>query len=165
MISTTRYGCAAARNKGTCDNRKTIYRRDVETRILTGLRQKLWTQDMVREFIKEFHVAMRDADTKAARARKAHQKHLEEVAREITNMLDAIAKGMFHESMNARMDALEAERKDLEARIAALAYGAAFPTAATQARRSIKQLRGINAERPHSTHGTLTRDEVHGNQI
>ncbi|ATX67525.1 recombinase family protein [Roseinatronobacter bogoriensis] len=120
MISATRYGCASARNKGTCDNRKTITRRDVETRILTGLRQKLWTQDMVREFIKEFHVAMRDADTKAARARIAHQKRLEEVTREITNMVDAIAKGMFHESMKARMDALEAERKDLEARLNAL---------------------------------------------
>ena len=35
-ISATRYGCSAARNRGTCTNRKTIERKDVERRHVAG---------------------------------------------------------------------------------------------------------------------------------
>ncbi|WP_283234947.1 recombinase family protein [Rhodobacter capsulatus] len=41
MISDSRLGCAAARNSGTCANRKTIKRTDVEARVLGGLRTQL----------------------------------------------------------------------------------------------------------------------------
>ena len=37
MISKHRYGCSAARNRGTCSNRKTISRDAVEARVLNGL--------------------------------------------------------------------------------------------------------------------------------
>nr|WP_142084166.1 recombinase family protein [Roseinatronobacter monicus] len=120
MISATRYGCSAARNKGTCDNRKTIERKDVERRILAGIRHKLMHPDMVRAFIAEYQRALRETDTRDALARKNHMRRLDAVGKEINNMMDAIAKGMFQESMKARMDALEAERKELETRISAL---------------------------------------------
>ncbi|WP_071795131.1 recombinase family protein, partial [Natronohydrobacter thiooxidans] len=120
MISATRYGCSAARNKGTCNNRKTILRKDLETRILSGLRDKLMHPDLVREFIDEYRRALREADAQDTTARENHRRRLEALDKEISNMIDAIAKGMFQDSMKVRMDALEAERKDLEARIAAL---------------------------------------------
>ena len=120
MISATRYGCAAARNKGTCANRKTIARKDIEARSLAGLRHKLMHPDLVRAFITEYQRALREADTQDAMARKTHMRRLDAVCKEIDNMVDAIAKGMFHDSMKARMDRLEAERQDLETRISAL---------------------------------------------
>ena len=120
MISATRYGCSAARNRGTCDNRKTIERRDVETRILSGLRHKLMHPDLVRAFITEYQRALSETETTDALARKTHTRRLEAVRKEIGNIVNAIAQGMFHDSMKARMDALEAERKDLETRLDAL---------------------------------------------
>ncbi len=35
MISDSRYGCSAARNRGSSENRKTIARKDVEARVLS----------------------------------------------------------------------------------------------------------------------------------
>jgi hypothetical protein len=49
MISDSRYGCAAARNSGTCANRKTIKRSDVEARVLSGLKHKLMHPDLIAE--------------------------------------------------------------------------------------------------------------------
>jgi len=42
------------------------------------------------------------------------------VVKEIDAMVKVIAEGMFHPSMKAKMDALEAERADLEAELAAV---------------------------------------------
>jgi DNA invertase Pin-like site-specific DNA recombinase len=120
MISATRYGCANARNRGTCDNRKTIARTDVETRILSGLRARLMHPDLVREFIAEYQRATRESSVQAQQSRQHHSKRLATVAKEIENIVTAIAQGMFHPSMKAKMDGLEAERVDLEAKLNAL---------------------------------------------
>ncbi|TDQ53189.1 DNA invertase Pin-like site-specific DNA recombinase [Phaeovulum veldkampii DSM 11550] len=50
MISDTRYGCSAARNRGTCANRKTIAREDVEPRVLNGLQSRLMHPELIREY-------------------------------------------------------------------------------------------------------------------
>jgi hypothetical protein len=120
MISATRYGCSAARNRGTCANRKTIERKDVERRTLQGLKDKLMHPDLVREFITEYQRALRETDAQDTAVREATTKRLAAVTKEIDNIVTAIARGMFHESMMARMDMLEAERKDLDARLTAL---------------------------------------------
>ncbi len=54
LISASRLGCAVARNSGTCSNRKTIKRTDVETRVLSGLKDHLLHPDLIQEFIAEF---------------------------------------------------------------------------------------------------------------
>jgi len=68
MISATRYGCSAARNRGTCTNRKTIARKDVERRTLQGLKDKLMHPDLVREFIAEYQRATRESNAQAVQA-------------------------------------------------------------------------------------------------
>ncbi len=52
MISQTHYGCAAARNKGTCGNRRAIGKAELEERVLGGLRHHLMAPDMVATCIK-----------------------------------------------------------------------------------------------------------------
>lgn len=115
----THYGCTAARGD-ECSNRKTIKRQHVEARILIGLKDRLMHPELVRAFIAEYQRALRETETTDALARKTHDTRLGAVRREIENIVSAIAKGMFHDSMKARMDVLEAERKDLEARLDAL---------------------------------------------
>ena len=119
MVSASRYGCSAARNKGTCTNRKTIEREVVEERVLKGLRHKLMHPDLVREFITTFHNEVQSVRRQATNARQAHEHELATVITKIDAIVTAISEGMYHPSLKAKLDGLEAERCDLEARLAA----------------------------------------------
>ena len=54
-ISEFHYGCSTARNKGTCDNRLTVRRDELEAKVLDGLRHQLMHPELVTIFIDEFH--------------------------------------------------------------------------------------------------------------
>ena len=110
MISDSRYGCAAARNAGTCKNRKTVQRRDVEERVLGGLKHHLIHPQMIQEFIAEFQRELQQQRLINLSARASAEQDLAKVSQEIDNIVTAITQGMFHPSMKARMDALEADR-------------------------------------------------------
>jgi site-specific DNA recombinase len=120
MISDTRYGCSAARNRGTCTNRKTIARKDVETRVLNGLQTRLMHPELIREYMSTWQQEMQAERRETLAARGDQERRLAKVLRDIENIVTAITEGMFHPSMKAKMDALEAERRDLETRLAAL---------------------------------------------
>ena len=45
------------------------------------------------------------------------QNELNEVTRQIANMLEAISNGMFHASMKGKMDTLEARKAELDAKL------------------------------------------------
>ena len=120
MISATRYGCSAARNRGTCTNKKTIARKDVETRVLNGLQSRLMHPDLIREYITTWQQEMQMERQETMAAKDDQERRLAKVLRDIENIVTAIAEGMYHPSMKAKMDALEAERLRLEAKLAAL---------------------------------------------
>jgi hypothetical protein len=50
MAGRNRLACFRAREKGTCDNRLTIRRDEVEAGVLTALEEKLLRQDLFDEF-------------------------------------------------------------------------------------------------------------------
>ncbi|WP_127562656.1 recombinase family protein, partial [Nioella ostreopsis] len=120
MISNARYGCSASRNRGTCSNKKTIARKDVETRVLNGLQTRLMHPDLIREYITTWQQEMQKDRQESLAARGEQERRLAKVAKEINAVVTAITEGMFHPSMKAKMDALEAERAELEAKLAAL---------------------------------------------
>ncbi|WP_212635428.1 recombinase zinc beta ribbon domain-containing protein, partial [Rhodobacter capsulatus] len=120
MISDGRLGCAAARNSGTCLNRKTIKRIDVEARVLGGLKHQLMHPDVIQEFIAEFHREMEKDRREGEAGRVEAERALSKVTKEIENIVTAITEGLFHPSMKAKMDALEAQKAGLEAKLAAL---------------------------------------------
>ncbi|WP_259444919.1 recombinase family protein [Neotabrizicola shimadae] len=120
MISATRYGCAAARNSGICTNRKTIARSEVETRVLEGLKHHLLRPDMIATFLAEVREELQKERLAMLQARSGSERRLHEVNRSIAAVVDAIAAGMFHPSMKAKMDTLEDERARLEAELSAL---------------------------------------------
>ncbi len=117
MISDSRYGCAAARNSGTCTNCKTIRRVDVEARVLAGLKDNLLHPDMIAEFIAEFQREVQAQRLASLSARATAEQELAKVTKEIDNVITAITQGMFHASMKARMDTLEADKARLTAQL------------------------------------------------
>ena len=54
MAGRNRLACFGAREKGTCDNRLTIRRDEVEARVLKALEEKLLNQELFEEFCEEF---------------------------------------------------------------------------------------------------------------
>src|SRR5262249_27277787 len=59
IIGPDRYGCAARRSKGTCSNSLVIARAEIEERVLSGLRERMMTPDLVAVFIEEFNAELR----------------------------------------------------------------------------------------------------------
>ena len=120
MISDSRYGCAAARNSGTCSNRKTIKRTDVEERVLVGLKERLMAPELVSEFIAEFQRESQKERLASLSSRAETERRLTKVFKQIDDLVTAITDGMYHPSMKAKMDVLEAERESLVATLEAL---------------------------------------------
>ena len=92
-ISQNLFGCATARNKGTCDNRINIRTDAVEAVILTGLKDHLMDPDLFKAFATEFiaeanRIRMEEtADVDAAR------RDLGRVTQQIDKLVMAIADG------------------------------------------------------------------------
>jgi site-specific DNA recombinase len=120
LINKTRYGCSAARNKGTaiCTNRATIRRDAVEERVLAGLRERLLHPALLATFVEEYRRAWNaaQADTQAARAKA--ERELVQVEKKIAGLLSAIEDGMYHPSMKSKMSALEDRKRTLAAQVA-----------------------------------------------
>ncbi len=120
MMSAKRYGCAAARNSGTCDNRKTIDRDAVEARVLNGLKTELMRPDLVREYLAAWRKEVEEAQRGLQEARQDDERRLAIVRKQLKSIVDAIAEGMFQPSMKERADELEKEKGALESRLKAV---------------------------------------------
>ncbi|WP_460452625.1 recombinase zinc ribbon domain-containing protein, partial [Alsobacter sp. SYSU BS001988] len=51
VIGKDRYGCATRRQKGACDNGRTITRQEIGSRVLAGLKERLLAPDLVAAFM------------------------------------------------------------------------------------------------------------------
>lgn len=120
LMNKTKYGCASARNKGTCDNRKLVKRDHVEERILNGLKGKLVDPEMLKEFVAEYQREWNRLHSEGTSARTSLERDLKQVGTQIDKIVDAITAGMFHASMKSKMDDLEIRKAELESNHAAL---------------------------------------------
>jgi site-specific DNA recombinase len=117
MSGANRYGCSTAINKGTCSNKLTIRRDDVEAKVLNGLRHQLMHPKLVKAFVEEFHrefnrlAANRDID----QDRRALD--LAKVEREIKLIITAIKDGVPALSLKEEMVSLENRKVALKQNI------------------------------------------------
>ena len=54
MFWRDRLACFNARSRGTCTNRLTISRQEIESRVLVAVRDKLMRRDLFEEFCREY---------------------------------------------------------------------------------------------------------------
>jgi hypothetical protein len=118
IIGKDRYGCATRRQKGTCDNARTITRQEIEARVLVGLKERLLAPDLVAEFIAAVQDEVERARTSRKAARSQHDKKLAAVERRIAGILTAIEDGLYDPGMKERLATLRAEKAELEANAA-----------------------------------------------
>ncbi|MCH6205902.1 recombinase family protein, partial [Brucella ciceri] len=110
LVGGKHYGCASARNKGTCDNRRMIRRDLVEERVLGGLRDRLLHPDIIAAFVEEYQQQYNKAMQADLATRHLREAELTKIEQSIAQIVDAIADGMYHPSMKEKMATLEMRR-------------------------------------------------------
>ena len=84
-VSANLFGCATARNKGTCDNRLNIRRDVLEASVLNGLKSHLMDPDLFKIFADEFYKEVN-------RVRMAQSAELAAARRELAGVKDKITR-------------------------------------------------------------------------
>ena len=125
MFSKDRLACAGAHNRGTCNNRASVRRDEVERRVLQTMEERLWNQRLFDEFYKEFTsflnelrhnqgAVLTDARTELARL----EGKVSKCVKWFTDVWDGENREAA-ERMERELQSLEERRKELEASVAA----------------------------------------------
>jgi DNA invertase Pin-like site-specific DNA recombinase len=113
MHGASRFACAGSRDRGTCTNKLTIRRDELEAAILAGLQSRLMEPARFEQFAKAF-VAETNRQRGALSAAKAGtQTALAKVERQIKRLVDAIVEGADAMPLNAKLKELDAEKNQL----------------------------------------------------
>jgi hypothetical protein len=113
--SATHVGCCTARSKGTCSNRQSIRREELQERLLGALRRHLMDPALFREFCEVF---MREANRQRMEGRatlEAAQTEIRRIDRELECRLQVLLNGGAADTIIAATLKLEARQKDLRA--------------------------------------------------
>lgn len=110
--------CFNARDRGTCTNRRTIKREDLEDRVMRAMQKRLFDPEAYTEFCAGF-------SEEWARLRREHQARLAKAPREIAavkrrarEILDLMLQGFRSEEWKAELEQLDERRARLEAILA-----------------------------------------------
>ena len=117
--SANRLMCFGARDQGTCSNRLTIRRDEVEQRVLHALQEKLLGQDLFEEFCDEFTREMNRLRMEHRASLSSAARELERVRAGIRKVIDAIKDGFAGPELKAEMDELQTRKESLLAQLAA----------------------------------------------
>ncbi|WP_306051185.1 recombinase family protein [Oceaniradius stylonematis] len=113
-----RFACSNHISKGTCSNSRTIPREDLESRVLSGLKDRMMTPEVAAEAMRAYAEETNRLNRERRSNGDAWQAELAKVEKDIRGIIEAIKAGMFHESMKAEMDTLEARKTELAALLA-----------------------------------------------
>ncbi len=118
MISRTLYGCANARNNGTCSNRLNIRRDVLEATILDGLKHHLMDPALFKLFCDEFTKTANQLRGAKAAERTRKESDLRMVKSRLRRIVDAIAQGVAALTLKDELLALETRKATLEQELA-----------------------------------------------
>ena len=112
-------GCANARNKGTCDNKATMRRDDLENAVLDGLQNRLMEPARTKIFCEEYARAMNRLHAEHNAQRAADADALSKAERDLARLVQALLDGVPASAVREKMAELEARRDALRNRLAA----------------------------------------------
>ena len=118
IVRPDRYGCSAYREKGVCDNKRTITAETLEKRVFDGLRDQLLHPEAVEAFIKEFHAELRRRRKEEAKRRTDSERKLREVTAKVDRIVNAIADGTDTPSMHGLLIDLERQKAEMASDLA-----------------------------------------------
>jgi hypothetical protein len=86
-----RLGCANHRERGMCNNRRSVLRDHILTRVLAGLKDRLLAPELVEAFVSEYISQVNLANRNATLRQNQLQAELERLERQIRTMVRTIA--------------------------------------------------------------------------
>ena len=107
IVAKDRYGCATRKQKGTCQNSRTITRQEIDARVLDGLKERLLEPELVAAFVEGFQADMARARAAETAERSRTAKKRMEIDRKLAALVRAIEDGLYQPSMKERMQELE----------------------------------------------------------
>lgn len=112
-VNAERIGCASARNKGTCDNLRTLRRDELEATVLDGLQNHLMDPSLTKLFCTEYTKEMNKLRSTHNAGLKSAQVELEKVTREIDRLIQAILDGVPGTQVKDKIASLEDRKTEL----------------------------------------------------
>jgi hypothetical protein len=106
-----------ARSRGTCTNRLTISRQEVEERVLVALREKLMRRDLFEDFCREYVRELNRLRMEHRAGLSGARTELAGVEREIRKLVQAIKDGVSALSIKDERLSLEARKTELQSRL------------------------------------------------
>ncbi len=102
-----RVGCASARNKGTCSNKTTMLRADLEALVLDGLQKHLMEPELTELFCRHYTQHMNKLAAEHNASRDGKQTEFDKVTRDLDRLIQAIIDGVPGAQVKDRIAALE----------------------------------------------------------
>ena len=124
VIDRGKWGCRGHRSAGICANPRRIATADLESRVLTGLREQLLHPDVVARVVKRYHEARAEQRKAMAQGLRKAEARVDQLKGEIANLVAALAGGM---DMAEVRDAIAGRREALAIAEAQLAEHQALP--------------------------------------
>ena len=115
MVSAKHVGCSTSRNKGTCDNRRTIKREEVEQRVLGALRTHLMDEELCKVFCDEYVAHANKLRMEHNASLNGYKTELAKVERECKKLAQSIIAGVDPSSLVDHSKDLAARKAQLEA--------------------------------------------------
>ncbi|PIO99438.1 zinc ribbon domain-containing protein [Pleomorphomonas carboxyditropha] len=113
-----RFACSTHATKGTCSNNRTIPREELENRVLAGLKHRLMTPEAADAAVRSYAQELNRLNREHRSSTAAWQSELGKIDKQIAQIVDAIAEGMYHPSMKEKMTGLETRKQELTALLA-----------------------------------------------
>jgi DNA invertase Pin-like site-specific DNA recombinase len=114
-----RLACFGARSRGTCTNRLTISRHEVEERVLGALREKLMRRDLFEDFCREYVRELNRLRMEHSGRLSSARRELAAVDGDIRKLVQAIKDGVSALSIKDELLSLEARKAELQSRLEA----------------------------------------------
>jgi site-specific DNA recombinase len=118
-ISAHLFGCATARNKGTCQNRLNIRAEVIENIVFDGLKHRLMDPHLFKVFAEEFTRELNRLRAVEGGRIEHAKAELAGVERRLRNVVGAIADGVPARTLKEELLALEARQEELRGLLAA----------------------------------------------
>lgn len=145
-------GCSAHRQKGTCDNARSLRLAEIEDRMLGGIAARLVAPAAIAAFLIEYQAERKRLAADGRRQKEADLARLATARHQIRRAVDAIVDGRASQAIKDRLFELEAEAAQLETALAAAGpiekVVELHPAAIDSYRRAVGDLRELLAGSP-----------------